>query len=111
MKQEQVNQMNERLKQLIDSGKYELKWFDAGAITKRPSKAIYHKGFCMGVVFKHIGKESDVFEVVPYIPVVQSVIPPIVNYRCTSFPFAKDMLEKMIVDFLENMQTQLIQVS
>lgn len=104
MKQEEVKKMHEHLKQIIESGKYELKWFDAGSITKRPTKALYHKGFCVGVIFKHIGKDSDYFEVVPYVPVAQQQIPPVVNYRCAKFSFAKDMLEKLVVDFLENMQ-------
>lgn len=109
MKKETAEQINERLKAIIASGKYELKWFDVSKTLQRPAKALYHRGYCVGVILKHPGPDHDIYEVVPYIPVAQMTVPPIVNYRCPQAEFAMDIMQKFAVDFFENIQASLIQ--
>lgn len=110
MKKETAEQINARLKSIIDSGKYELKWFDVSSTLKRPAKALYHRGYCIGVILKHPGPDQDIYEVVPYIPITQMTVPPIMNYRCPKPEFAMDIMQKFAVDFFEHVQAPLIQM-
>lgn len=98
-----MNEHQQKIDEILASGKYPIKWFDASKIFNKPCKAAYVNGMPIGVVFKKHGVESDVYEAHPYFPVTQDVLTPILLCAAFDFKSAQYYIGFHFVQFMENM--------